>query len=103
MRVTSHYRDKFSLGEHRQRLGPAAYHWGLLIKDPAGGSCYTYDATDAIDLDPITGEDRNPERNWFLRMKEIVDVFQISRLLGIMMIGKVPAEVTDGEIRVHLE
>lgn len=103
MYVTLHYRDKFSLGEHRQRLGFAAYHWGLLIKDPTGNSCNAYDATDAIDLDPVTGEDRNPERNWLFRVKDNVDMLQISRLLGMVMIGKVPNEVTDGEIQAHLD
>lgn len=80
MYVTLHYHDKFSLG---QRLGPAAYHWGLLIKDPASNSCNAYDVTDAIDLDPITGEDRNLERNWLFRVKDNVDLLQISRLVGM--------------------
>lgn len=35
-------------------------------------------------------------------MKDNVDVLQISRLLGMVVIGKVPSEIKDGEIQAHL-
>lgn len=52
--ISIHHRDQFSLGEHRTRLGHAAYHWGILIqpKNPKGSDSDAYDVTDAAIVDP---------------------------------------------------
>lgn len=61
--VSLFYRDELSVGENRQQLGYAAYHWGILIspKKSKGPDCYSYDVTNWARLDPITMIDHNPE------------------------------------------
>lgn len=95
--VTIHYRGQYSLREHRQRLGHAAYHWGILItpKQPTGKDCHLYDASDGIRADPITGEDHNPTREWYFRANTNLDLGTINRLLGRVMVGKVADDDID--------
>ncbi|PYH44236.1 uncharacterized protein BP01DRAFT_343035 [Aspergillus saccharolyticus JOP 1030-1] len=88
----------------RQRLGYAAYHWGIFTspKTSAARSCYSYDVTDGAHPDPVTRVDHNPERNWFFRVRPNVDSMLTSHLLG-SMIGKVPNELAHAKIQTHLE
>jgi hypothetical protein len=90
--VTLHCRDEASLGENRQRFGYAAYHWGILIspKFSTGRDCCAYDVTNAAHPDPVTRVDFNPDRNWFFRATTNVNPMASTRLLGRVMIGKVP-------------
>ncbi|KAI9036445.1 uncharacterized protein KD926_001788 [Aspergillus affinis] len=76
--ITLHYRDRFSLGEHGKRLGYAAYHWSILItpKQSKGADCYAYDPNVSPELR--------------------------SHLLGAIMIGKLPKEVSFSEIKTYL-
>lgn len=104
--VTIHYRGQYSLREHRQRLGHAAYHWGILItpKTPTGKDCHLYDASDGMRPDPITGEDHNPTREWYFRANTNLDLDTVNRLLGRVMVGKVADDGADSStIQARLE
>ncbi|OBT73508.1 hypothetical protein VF21_07235 [Pseudogymnoascus sp. 05NY08] len=99
--VSIHYRGALSLGESRQQLGYAAYHWGILIspkvhKEP---DCYTFDVSDAARPDPETRVDINPNHEWIFRSNPAVS----GSLLGLIMIGKVPNGVEISEIRTRLQ
>ena len=104
--ITIHYRGQYSLREHRQRLGHAAYHWGILItpKTPTGKDCHLYDASDGMRPDPITGEDHNPMREWYFRANTNLDLDTVNRLLGRVMVGKVADDGADSSsIQAQLE
>jgi len=92
-------------GEHRQRLGYAAYHWGIVIspKNTTGRDCYGYDVSDGAVPDPQTLTDRNPNRNWHFRTSVNVNPRLGSHLLAMVMIGKAPQEITYSEIEIRLQ
>lgn len=98
--ISIHHRDQFSLGEHRTRLGHAAYHWGILIqpKNPKGSDSDAYDVTDAAIVDPLTRQNLNPNHDWHFRPKVGVNPHNSGRLLGRVMIGKMPNNVTNADI-----
>jgi hypothetical protein len=99
--VTIHHRDELSLGHHRERLGHEAFHWGILIapKKSRGSDCNAYDVSDGVTPDPESRQDLNPERDWLFRSKEQVDPTRSGRLIGRVLIGKVPNRITDAEIK----
>lgn len=103
--VTLHYRDELSLGEHRQRLGLAAYHWGILIspKVSKGRDYFTYDISNGVRTDPNTRINLNPQRNWYFRPSSNVDPELSGHLLRIVMIGKLPNDVEESTIRSYLK
>ncbi|KAJ5706321.1 hypothetical protein N7536_002010 [Penicillium majusculum] len=91
------HRNSLSVGENRQRLGYAAYHWGILIcsKKSKASSCYFFDMSDGVLLEDSPNRvNLNPEFNWLFREKQISVPTTSARLLGMVMIGKVPNEVT---------
>ncbi|OAG35750.1 hypothetical protein AYO21_10067 [Fonsecaea monophora] len=96
VRVVIRHRDEFSHGDSRKQLGQAAYHWGILIqpKNPKGFDSNVYDVTDATVPDPITRVDLNPNHDWRIRSKMSVNPMHSGRLLGRVMIGKVPSHIT---------
>ncbi|KAJ5138859.1 uncharacterized protein N7515_003707 [Penicillium bovifimosum] len=101
------HRNSLSVGENRQRLGYAAYHWGILIcpKRSKASSCYFFDVSDGVLLEDSPNRvNLNPEFNWLFREKQISVPTTSARLLGMVMIGKVmigkvPNEVTWEQIR----
>lgn len=99
--VSIHHRGALSLEENRQRLGYAAYHWGILISPKVyqEQSCYTFDVSDAARPDPETRVDHNPNHEWIFRSNPTVS----GSLLGLIMIGKIPNGVEISEIRTHLQ
>lgn len=99
--VSIHYRGALSLGENRQQLGYAAYHWGILIapKVDKKQDCYAFDVSDAAIPDPETRVDHNPNHEWVFRSNPIVS----GSLLGLIMIGKISNGVEMSEIRTHLQ
>jgi hypothetical protein len=101
--ITIHHRNTLSLGPNRERLGYAAYHWGILIapKGSTGPDCHAFDVTDGADPDPQARVDRNPDRNWFFRRKH-VNWKSSAHLLGKAMIGKVPNSIKLPEIEERL-
>ncbi|CAG8151161.1 unnamed protein product [Penicillium salamii] len=100
-----HHRGNLSIGENRQRLGHAAYHWGILVspKISKGPDCYVFDVSDGPLLDSVNRVNRNPEGNWRFRGNANIDPKEYGNLLGKVMIGKVPNEVTYAEIHGFLE
>lgn len=100
-----HHRGALSLRENRQRLGHAAYHWGILIspKTSTGRDCHTYDVTNGIRMDPVTNLDLNPEYDWYFRAQDQLDPTLVSNLLGMVMIGKVPERTEYADIQARLE
>ncbi|KGQ05062.1 hypothetical protein BBAD15_g9709 [Beauveria bassiana D1-5] len=54
-----YHRDGLSRGNSRRIFGYEAYHWGLLFvsgADAAAAPLYSFDATDASDIDPFLGQ-----------------------------------------------
>lgn len=98
--VTIHYRDELSLRDNRARLGLSAYHWGILIqpKNPKGLDSNAYDVSDGARPDPMARQDLNPSRDWHFRAKLGVSPILSGRLLGKVMVGKVPNNVTDANM-----
>lgn len=98
--VSLHHRDSPSLGGNRQRLGYAAYHWGILIspKNSKGLDCYAFDVSDGLILDPVNRLNCNEGYNWHFREKVNVDPTQGGHLIGMVMVGKVPHEAIDAQI-----
>jgi hypothetical protein len=99
--VSIHYRGALSPGENRQRLGYAAYHWGILISPKVykERDCYTFDVSDAARPDPETRVDLNPNHEWIFRSNPTVS----GSLLGLVMIGKIANGVEISEIRTRLQ
>ncbi|KAL2818153.1 hypothetical protein BDW59DRAFT_165601 [Aspergillus cavernicola] len=95
--ITLHPRGKFSLGENRQCLQKAAYHWGILIspKDPNAGVHTHFDVTDSIYIDPHTGEVRD---NWRFRERGDSKPILAFLILARVQIAKVPRGVGVGEL-----
>lgn len=102
--ITIHHRDESSLGANRQNLGLAAYHWGVLIqpKTPKGADSSAYDVSDASIPDNVNRRDLNPGHDWHFRPKHRVNPVMSGRLLGRVMIGKVPPRFTEGAIEALL-
>ncbi|RMZ76315.1 hypothetical protein DV738_g4993, partial [Chaetothyriales sp. CBS 135597] len=103
--VTIHHRDQLSLGNNREALGLSAFHWGILIqpKNPKGNDSHAFDVSDASIPDPLTRRDLNPNHDWHFRPKLAVNPLLSGRLLGRIMIGKVPKDFTDDAIEALLK
>jgi hypothetical protein len=102
--VTIHHRDALSLGENRGRLGRAAYHWGIFVAPKAsiGQEGHAYDVTNGVDPDPDARVDRNPNRDWFFRVTT-ANLKTNGHLLGMVMIGEVPNNVSCSDIEARLK
>ncbi|KAJ5951479.1 uncharacterized protein N7479_009892 [Penicillium vulpinum] len=59
-----------------------------------GPDSWAFDVSDGALIDPVRRVNLNEEGNWRFREKANVDPEQSGRLLGGVMIGKVPNEVT---------
>ncbi|EAS32276.1 uncharacterized protein CIMG_03300 [Coccidioides immitis RS] len=57
-----------------------------------------YDISDSLQLDSKTGQDLNPERDWYFRLKNNVDPLGSGQLIGWVMIGKVSPQTTDNDL-----
>lgn len=95
------HRSALSIRENRQRLGHAAFHWGILIcsKNPTESNCCVFDASDGILLDETTGINLNPDGNWNFREKTYTDPQAIAHFLGSVMIEKLPKGITNAGFR----
>jgi hypothetical protein len=102
--IALYHRNSHSLKENRAKLGYEAYHWGVLImpketrNDRHHHHCNAYDATDMAVIDPKTGENSNPHMDWFFRPQHDIDPFANGRLIGRIIVGKLPKNVTGDEI-----
>ena len=88
------HRGALSLGEHRARLGPSAFHWGILVAPLSlqgtkkTVDCDYFDVTNGINLDPVTHQDLNPDEDWRFR-RQIMIPNQESRLICLISLGAV--------------
>lgn len=103
--VSLHHRYSLSIRENRQRLRHAAYHWAILIcpKKPKGSDSHSFDVSDGIILHPTQKVDLNPEGNWFFRAEANAQPDDSPHLLGRVMIGKLPNEVSYENLHSLLE
>ncbi|KAK0650187.1 hypothetical protein DIS24_g7095 [Lasiodiplodia hormozganensis] len=100
------YRGHLSLGEHRARLGFAAYHWSIIIVTPTNPTTgarsnqhefHRFDVTDGIVLDDA-GTDVNPDRDWIFRRQTSNSLLEITRYLGAVRVGKISAsKIVEGD------
>ena len=88
------HRGALSLGEQRVRLGPSAFHWGILVApsylqgtERDIKSDYL-DVTNGINLDPVTHQDLNPDEDWRFR-RQIMIPDQESRLICLISMGTI--------------
>lgn len=109
--IALYHRDRLSLGANRAKLGFEAYHWGILVMPKQSTSstsrrtrrrhplkCNAYDATDLPIIDPITRQDSNPNLEWFFRPQHGIDPSATGRLIGRVIVGKLPPTTTDSDI-----
>ena len=86
------HRGALSLGDNRTRLGPSAFHWGILMAPLSlqgtekSISCDCFDVTNGINLDPVTHRDLNPDEDWRFR-RQIMRPNQESRLICLISLG----------------
>ncbi|OJD10261.1 hypothetical protein ACJ73_09863, partial [Blastomyces percursus] len=101
--ISIHHRDEMSLQEGiRKTYG--AYHWGVLLapKKSNGRGNMTYYVSDGVRLNGETGQDLNSERDWFFRVNNNVNPLDSGRLVGRVMIGKVPPQTTENDLEIIL-
>lgn len=102
-----YHRDSLSRGNSRRIFGYEAYHWGLLFTPAAASSSssssdvapplYSFDATDASDIDPVTFRLRNPSMDWWLRAETRPTAAAPNpKLLGQLIVGTLPDDGDDG-------
>lgn len=103
--VSLDHRNALSLGENRERLGLAAFHWGIIIapKNRKGPYCCTFDVSDGVLLDPENGINLNPDGNWNFRAKTNVNPDESSQLILRVMIGEVDHQITNERLYELLE
>ncbi|KAH6969240.1 hypothetical protein DER45DRAFT_548859 [Fusarium avenaceum] len=93
-------RGHFSRGNARQIFGYEAYHWGIIIMSEGSQErdCIAFEATDASTIDPVTFRMSNPTMDWFMRMKDESDPEFSTKLLGRIIIGQVPDDVSNSQL-----
>lgn len=103
--LTLSHRDHLSHGKNREMLGYEAYHWGVMVmpKNSQGNDCETYEATDATEIDPVTWRMVNPTMDWWLRAKATVDPALSDKLIGRIIVGVVPREVSHAALKKLFE
>ncbi|KAM5355126.1 hypothetical protein ACJ41O_001772 [Fusarium nematophilum] len=104
--VALHHRDRFSHGNARKTFGHEAYHWAIMaMPEESQGQdcCYSFDATDTSEIDPVTFRMTNPTMDWWFRAKENVDPAVSDKLIGRIVIGELSDEVSNAELRDFFE
>lgn len=94
-----------SKGRLRKIFGFEAYHWAILIKPEGDGQdhCCIYDATDTSTIDPQTMRMINPTMDWWFRPRVDVDPVPDSKILGYLVIGCLPDNLTLDEITAFFQ
>ena len=93
--VALDHRDNLSRGQMRRHLGYEAYHWRIAsMPEGTQAECAVFDATDASRINPVTWRMDNPNMDWWFRAEINVDPAASTKLLGFIVIGAVPAEVS---------
>ncbi|KEY73343.1 hypothetical protein S7711_01457 [Stachybotrys chartarum IBT 7711] len=88
-------------GGSQKPLGSKTYHWGILVspEKSTGRDCAAYHATDKSYLDTTTYRMVNPEMKWYFEAKENIDPELSTKLVGHLVIGKVPDKATAADIK----
>ncbi|KAG6006699.1 hypothetical protein E4U21_006774 [Claviceps maximensis] len=96
--VALYHRDHLSRGKSRKLFGYEAFHWGLLVTPQIskGKDCLALDATDSSEIDPLTFRLKNPTMDWWIN-HSLVNPEVTSKMLGRIVIGEVPGEISDDE------
>ncbi|KAK2592818.1 hypothetical protein QQS21_009486 [Conoideocrella luteorostrata] len=104
--VALYRRDPISTDPRRRQIYQhEAYHWGILIIT-RGTYDYAYDAYDATDrneINPNTLRQENPRGDWWFRSGTDVDRTRSGMLLGYIIIGTLPSQVTRANVGNFLE
>ncbi|KAG8411440.1 hypothetical protein J3458_015499 [Metarhizium acridum] len=98
--VALYHRDHLSKGHFRRVFGYEAYHWGIIVmpETSQGRDCNAYEATDASEINPITFRMNNPHMDWWFCEKEHIDPELSSKLIGRIIIGQIPENVSDPQL-----
>ena len=98
--VALHHRDHLSQGNSRRIFGYDAYHWAIVLMphQSKGGGCRSFEATDKSEFDPVTFRLNNPTMDWFFNVNEAVDLSRSLKLIGRLVIGQIPEDVSDDDI-----
>ncbi|OAA51778.1 hypothetical protein NOR_00371 [Metarhizium rileyi] len=98
--VALSHRDNLSQGHSRRVFGCDAFHWGIVVmpENSHGRDCNAYEATDASEIDPVTFRMNNPHMDWWLRTREQIDPEVSSKLIGRVVIGQIPENVSDSQL-----
>ena len=99
--ITIHHRGALSLGKDRAKLQHSAFHWGILVapKSFNGTDCTMYDVTNSLQPIQDHRHDLNVDGNWFFRSRQHVNLFRDNvKVIGRIMIGKVPNNISDDRI-----
>lgn len=98
--VALYDRDNFSRGNTRQVFGYEAFHWGIVLTPEVsqGRDCASYEATDANTLDPVTFRMNNPSMNWWFRERKNINPTLSTKIIGRIVVGRVPDGVSGSEI-----
>lgn len=81
--------------------GYEAFHWVILII-PEGSErrqCKALDATDTSEVDHVTLRLKNPTMDGWFRPRDNVDPELSSKLMGLIVIGDTPREMSYTELR----
>lgn len=99
------HRDNLSHGKSRQVLSYGAYHWGILVVSESNDApiCDAYDATDSAEIDPVTWRMSNPTMDWWLRIRTDFNFETDEKLLGHVIIGHVPEDVSNEHLKQLFE
>lgn len=98
--VALYHRDRFSEDHMRHVFGYEAYHWAIVVMpdQSPGRHCWTFEATDATEINPVTFRMNNPSMGWWLRDKNNADFELSSKLLGIVIVGQTPNGLSYSEM-----
>ncbi|KAF5021320.1 hypothetical protein F66182_6642 [Fusarium sp. NRRL 66182] len=68
-----------------------------------GRDCHIFEATDASEIDAVTFRMNNPTMNWWFRSKGDIDPELSTKLIGRIVIGQIPNEISKAELQEFFE
>ena len=103
--VAVYDRGNYSRGRMRQVFEYEAYHWGLLMGPAAfvPADLWTFDGTDASDIDPVAFRMNNPSMDWWFRAQDKSDPDKVAKLLGRIVISELAEGMLFSEMKALLE
>lgn len=99
--VALFHRDSYSTGHMRKVFGHEAFHWAIAVTPGQLGrrDFWSFEATDATEIDPVTFRMHNPTMSWWLRAQENGDPDAESKLIGSIVIGAIPDALSFAELQ----